>query len=103
MRMEQLVDARIVEEAQRITLKAGVLAVLLAGSYARGQASPYSDVDLLVITESDPKRTEVADVDWTTFDICYTTMEELEQDIARSYITCNSMLHLRVLIGDATW
>ncbi|HWZ19099.1 MAG TPA: nucleotidyltransferase domain-containing protein [Ktedonobacteraceae bacterium] len=101
--MEQLVDARIVEEAQRITLKAGVLAVLLAGSYARGQASPYSDVDLLVITESDPKRTEVADVDWTTFDICYTTMEELEQDIARSYITCNSMLHLRVLIGDATW
>jgi predicted nucleotidyltransferase len=101
--MEQLVDTRIVEEAQRIALQTGVLAVLLAGSYARGQASPYSDVDLLVITESAPMRTEVADVDWTTFDIRYTTIEELEQDIARSFITCDSMLHLRVLIGDATW
>jgi predicted nucleotidyltransferase len=100
--MEQHIDARIIEEAQRIAAQAGVLAVLLSGSYARGQASPYSDVDLLVITESGPMRTEIADVDWTTFDIRYTTIEELEQDIAHSFITCNSMLHLLTLIGDST-
>ena len=101
--MEQHIDTRIVEEAQRIAAQAGVLAVLLAGSYARGQASPYSDVDLLAITESGPMRVEIADVDWTTFDIHYTTIEELERDIARSFVTCNSMLHLLTLIGDATW
>ena len=101
--MEQHIDTRIVEEAQRIAAQAGVLAVLLAGSYARGQASPYSDVDLLVVTESGLMRTEIADVDWTTFDIRYTTIEELEQDIVRSFVTCNSMLHLLTLIGDATW
>jgi hypothetical protein len=48
-------------------------------------------------------RTEIADVDWTSFAIRYTTIEELEQDIVHSFITCNSMLHLLTLIGDATW
>src|SRR6266536_1369307 len=103
MLMEQLIDTRIVEEAQQIAAQTGVLAVLLAGSYARGQASPYSDVDLLAITESGPMRIEIVDVAWTTFDICYTMMEELEQEIARSFVTCNSMLHLLTLIGDAIW
>jgi hypothetical protein len=58
---------------------------------------------LLVLTESGPAYTKVADVDWTTLDIRYTTIEELEQDITRSFITCNSMLHLLTLIGDSTW
>lgn len=34
--MGQHIDRRIVKEAQRITAKAGVQAVLLSGSYARG-------------------------------------------------------------------
>jgi predicted nucleotidyltransferase len=103
MLMEQRIDTRILEEARRIAAQAGVLAVLLAGSHALGQALPYSDVDLLVLTESGPVYTKIADVDWTTLDIRYTTIEELEQDIIRSFTTCNSMLHLLTLIGDSTW
>jgi hypothetical protein len=46
----------------------GVLAVALAGSYARGEARPDSDVDLIVIT-TDPERFRrqtqwVEDVHW---------------------------------------
>ncbi len=103
MLVEQRVDMRIIAEARSIAAQPGVLAVLLAGSYARGQASPYSDVDLLVITESGSTHTEIADVDWTTFDTRYTTIEELEQDIAHSFVPCNNMLHLLTLIGDPAW
>ncbi|MFL5628271.1 MAG: nucleotidyltransferase domain-containing protein [Ktedonobacteraceae bacterium] len=98
--MELVVDERIVNEALRIATQSGVLAVLLAGSYAQGQSWPHSDVDLLVIIEQGPTRIDVADVDWTTFDTRYTMIEELEKDIATSFITCNAMLDLVTLVGD---
>lgn len=101
--MEQQVDARIIEEAHRIATQPGVQAVLLAGSYARGHASPLSDVDLFVITKDGPKHSDIADVDWTTFDTGYTTIEDLEQDITTSFIACNALLDVVTLFGDASW
>jgi len=101
--MERHVDKRIIEEAYRIAAHPSVQAVLLAGSHAQGQVSPLSDVDLLVITKEGPMHSAIADVDWTTFDTRYTTIEELEQDIAASFITCNAMLDLVTLLGDTAW
>jgi uncharacterized protein len=39
----------ILEYAQKAALACGANAVYLFGSYARGQATPHSDVDLLLV------------------------------------------------------
>jgi hypothetical protein len=97
---ESPVDPRIVEEAHRISTEPGVCAVLLAGGHVTGRTWPGADVDLLVITEHGPTRTDVADVAWTSFDTTYTTMRDLEDRMAHSFITCNGCLHLLTVSGD---
>jgi predicted nucleotidyltransferase len=93
--------APIVAEALRIrSSEPGLRAVLLAGSYARGTPWPHSDVDLFVITEPGPLQVAVADVDWTTFDTTYSTVEALEGQMAQSFISCNGCLDLVTLLGD---
>ncbi len=101
--IEPEVERRIRAEARRImAARAGVRTVLLAGSYARGQQWPHSDVDLIVVTADGPAYKDVADVDWTTFDTAYTTLEQLERDIAASFVVCNGCLDLTPLAGDLT-
>lgn len=93
--------ARISAEADRImSTEHAVRAILLVGSYARGTPWPGSDVDLLVITETGASRQVAADVGWTTFDTNYTTIDALEDQMARSFITCNSCRDLVTLRGD---
>jgi hypothetical protein len=94
------VDPRIVEEARRIIAGPGVRAVLLAGGRVTGQTWPGADVDLLAITEYGPTRTDVVDVEWTTFDTTYTTMLDLEDSMVHSFITCNACLHLVTVGGE---
>jgi len=48
--------SEIKEVARRIGQETGAEAVVLFGSHARGQAGMHSDVDLLVIAESDLPR-----------------------------------------------
>lgn len=55
---------------------------------------------MVVIVEAGPYRVEVADVEWTTFDTEYTTLGDLEERMARSFVTCNGCLDLVTLIGD---
>ncbi|HIJ65871.1 MAG TPA: nucleotidyltransferase domain-containing protein, partial [Candidatus Hydrogenedentes bacterium] len=49
-------EQRIKEVAERIGAAADAERVVLFGSYARGDASRHSDVDLMVIAESDLPR-----------------------------------------------
>ena len=49
-------EQRIKKVAERIGTAAGAERVVLFGSYARGDASRHSDVDLMVIAESDLPR-----------------------------------------------
>jgi predicted nucleotidyltransferase len=100
MRDNQIL-ARIKVEAQRIMgSEPGIRAILLAGSYARGTPWPRSDVDLFAITETGSLRVAVVDVDWTTYDTTYTTVDALEAQMAQSFITCNSCLDLITLLGN---
>ncbi len=97
---ESQVDPRIVAEANRISAAPGVRAVLLAGGRVTGRTWPGADVDLLVITEHGPARTDVADVEWTSFDTTYTTLPDLEAQIAESFMTCHACLHLLTVSGE---
>lgn len=97
---ELQVDPRIVEESLRISAEPRVRAVLLAGGRVTGRTWPGADVDLLVIIEHGPARTDIADVEWTTFDTTYTTMRDLAERMAQSFITCNGYLQLMTLSGD---
>jgi len=93
--------SRIAAEARRLAAREPrVRAVLLAGSYARDTPWPGSDVDLLVVTETGSSRSEVSDVDWTTFDTTYSTLDEVERGIADSFVVCNTCLDLVVLHGE---
>lgn len=97
---ESQVDPQIMREAHRISAEPGVRAVLLAGGRVTGRTWPGADVDLLVITEHGPARTDIADVAWTTFDTEYTTLVKLETAMTTSFVTCSKCLHLVTLSGD---
>lgn len=51
--LEQALVARVVERL--LDLEPGAIAVLLTGSYAKGSASVASDLDVMVITSSEPR------------------------------------------------
>jgi predicted nucleotidyltransferase len=88
-------------EAERIMRSdPAVQAILLAGSYAHGTPWPGSDVDLLVIRETGTLQQVATDLDWTTLDVISATLDALEDQMAGSFITCNSCLDLVPLIGD---
>ena len=83
---------RIKAIADRLRGKYGAQRVILFGSAARGQATEHSDIDLLVITQTDEKFFQrVASVLRTVRDLSYAmplapivlTPEELQSRLAR--------------------
>ncbi len=96
-------DNAIGEVVNQIAAEPGVIAILLAGSRAKGTAWPGSDVDLLVIVEEGPSRQDTFEVGGLGFDIYRDTLQGLEARMAADGIACHAYLKLVPLVGGEEW
>jgi predicted nucleotidyltransferase len=101
--MQPILDERIAEIIDQLAVEPQVLAVLLIGSYATGRAWPGSDVDLLVIQETEAVRKQIFDYDSLIFDISHSTFHQLEEAMTADGLVCHSGLVTISLAGDIVW
>src|SRR3989344_2835418 len=95
----QLIEKSITQDILEILEEKGllknVIGIFLAGSYARGEETESSDVDILVITDSIDKQIKIRE-----YEITMVSKEKFEKNIKKSLYLASLVNESKTILND---
>ena len=96
----KLIDSSITQEIFEILEERGLLkntmGVFLAGSYARGEETEYSDIDVLIITDNVNKQIKIR-----KYELVFVSKERFKKFLRKSLYFVSLINEAKVILNDA--